>query len=283
MKIKIKDIKNLLESGKTVKVKTINGEYANITDYIEKGIKKTYKVTLSNEKSIKVSSGHLFFTNCGWLQTKDIKPDKHSIKCEDDEFYSVNSIDYIGEYPIVDITVDHPEHCYYGNGILNHNSGKTLLAMHALAETQKKGGVPVFIDTESSLDENFVRAIGVNTENLLHVECDHVEEIFQHIELIVQKVRNSNKDKIVTIVVDSVAAASCKTELESDHGKDGYATTKAIVISKAMRKITQMIAKQRICLIFTNQLRQKLGVSFGDPWCVDPYTTKIKVKYKITR
>jgi recombination protein RecA len=138
--------------------------------------------------------------------------------------------------------------------------------MHALAETQKKNGVAVFIDTESSLDINFVRAIGVKAEELCYISCDHVEEIFDHLEKIVGKVRQDNKNKLVTVVVDSVAAASCITEMESDHGKDGYATTKAIVISKAMRKITQMIARQRICLIFTNQVRQNLGVTFGDKW-----------------
>lgn len=145
-------------------------------------------------------------------------------------------------------------------------SGKTLLAMHALAETQKKGGVAIFIDTESSLDINFVRSIGVRVESLMYISCDHVEEIFGHIESLVEKIRIGNKDKLVTIVVDSVAAASCVTEMESEHGKDGYATGKAIIISKALRKITQMIARQRICLIFTNQVRQNLGVTFGDKW-----------------
>ena len=266
MKVKIKDVKELLHSGKSVKVKTIGGEYAPITDYIEKGIKRTYKVSLDNGRSIKVSDGHLFFTNCGWLQTKDLKSNIHSIKCEDDAFSIVKSVDYIGEYPIVDITVNHPESCYYGNGMLNHNSGKTLLAMHALAETQKKGGMAVFIDTEASLDQNFVRAIGVDLKKLLYISCDHVEEIFDHIEAIVQKIRMSNKDKLVTIVVDSVAAASCRTEMESDHGKDGYATAKAIILSKAMRKITQMLARQRVCLLFTNQLRVKMNAMFGDPY-----------------
>jgi recombination protein RecA len=145
-------------------------------------------------------------------------------------------------------------------------SGKTLLAMHALAETQKKGGLAVFIDTESSLDINFVKAIGVDVNKLLYISCDMVEEIFDCMEMLIEKIRKSNKDRLVTIVVDSVAAASCKTEMEADHGKDGYATAKAIIISKAMRKITQMIARQRICLLFTNQLRVKMNAMFGDPY-----------------
>jgi len=146
------------------------------------------------------------------------------------------------------------------------HSGKTLLCMHALAETQKKGGLAVFIDTESSLETNFVRAIGVDLNTLLYISCDHVEEIYDNIEKIIEKIRGSTKDRLVTIVVDSIAAASCKTEMESDHGKDGYATAKAIINSKAMRKITQMIARQRVALIFTNQLRVKMNAMFGDPY-----------------
>jgi len=138
--------------------------------------------------------------------------------------------------------------------------------MHALAETQRKDGIAVFIDTESSLDHNFVRAIGVDLDKLLYISCDHVEEIFEHMETIIQKVRLSNKDKLVTIVVDSVAAASCKAEQESDFDQTGFATQKAIIISKALRKITQLIARQRVALIFTNQLRLNLGAVYGDKY-----------------
>lgn len=145
-------------------------------------------------------------------------------------------------------------------------SGKSLLAAHILAETQKRGGISVYIDTESAVSQEFLQAIGVDTSKLVYVQLETVEEIFNAIENIIEKIRTGNKDKLVTIVVDSVAAASTKVEMEADYDKDGWATTKAIVISKAMRKITNMIARQKIALVFTNQLRQKLGVSFGDAW-----------------
>jgi recombination protein RecA len=110
-------------------------------------------------------------------------------------------------------------------------------------------------------------AIGVNTKQMLYIASQTVEDIFEKIEGIVAHVRKSNKDRLVTIVVDSVAAASTKSELESDHGKDGFATGKAIIISKAMRKINDMIGKQRIALIFTNQLRVNLQAAmFGDKY-----------------
>jgi len=145
-------------------------------------------------------------------------------------------------------------------------SGKSLVAAQILANTQKKGGLAVFIDTENAVNEEFLECLGINTKELLYIQLETVEDIFEVIENIISKVRESDKDRLVTIVVDSVAAATTRVEQEADYSKDGWSTGKAIVISKAMRKCTNMIGRQRIALIFTNQLRQKLGVMFGDPW-----------------
>ena len=169
------------------------------------------------------------------------------------------------------------------NGL--EGSGKSLIGAHALAATQKKGGLAVYIDTESAVSSEFLQAIGIDTENMLYVHLETVEEIFDTIETIVAKIRESDKDKLVTILVDSLAAASTKVEMDADFDKDGWATAKAIVISKAMRKITQLIARQRVCLIFTNQLRQKLGVMFGDPWTTSggkalPFHSSTRIRLK---
>jgi len=146
-------------------------------------------------------------------------------------------------------------------------SGKSLLSAHILAETQKQGGVAVLIDTETAVSREFFDAIGVDVSKLLYVNVDTVEDIFETIETIIEKVREKDASKLVTIVVDSVAAASTKKEMEADYDQDGYATAKAIIISKAMRKITNTIGRQRIAVIFTNQLRQKLNaMAFSDPW-----------------
>lgn len=146
-------------------------------------------------------------------------------------------------------------------------SGKSLLSAHLLAETQKQGGVAVLIDTETAVSRDFLEAIGVDVSKMLYVSADSVEQIFDFTETIIEKVRSTSKDRLVTIVVDSVAAASTKTELAADYGKDGYATDKAIIISKAMRKITNMIGREKILLVYTNQLRQKMNaMPFSDPW-----------------
>lgn len=147
-------------------------------------------------------------------------------------------------------------------------SGKSLLGAQLIANTQRRGGVGVLIDTETAVNPEFFKAVGIDTNKLVYVHLQTVEEIFDAITTIIEKVRNGkDKDKLVTIVVDSVAAASTKKEMEADFGKDGYATDKAIIISKAMRKITGLLGRERICLVFTNQLRQKMNaMAFSDPW-----------------
>jgi len=169
------------------------------------------------------------------------------------------------------------------NGL--ESSGKSLLASHILAETQKQGGIAVYIDTETSVSVDFLGAIGVDVSKLLYLHFETVEDIFESIEDIITKVRESNKDKLVTILVDSLAATSTKIEIEADFGKDGYATSKAIIISKALRKITQLIGRQKVALVFTNQLRQKLGVMFGDPWTTSggkalPFHASTRIRLK---
>ena len=160
-----------------------------------------------------------------------------------------------------------------------------MIGSHLLASTQRKDGIAVYIDTESAVSQEFLRAIGVDTTKMLYVHLETVEEIFDTIETIVTKIRESDKDKLVTILVDSLAAASTKVEMDADFDKDGWATAKAIIISKAMRKITQMIARQNVALVFTNQLRQKLGVMFGDPWTTSggkalPFHSSTRVRFK---
>tara|TARA_R110002050_G_scaffold261512_1_gene401463 strand:- start:306 stop:1475 length:1170 start_codon:yes stop_codon:yes gene_type:complete len=166
-------------------------------------------------------------------------------------------------------------------------SGKSLLAAHTLAETQKKGGLAVYIDTESATSSEFLDAIGADLKTMLYVPLETIEEIFETIETIVDGVRKSDKDRLVTIVVDSIMGASTKIELASEYDKDGYATSKSIILSKAMRKVTNWIARERICLIFTNQLRVKMGVSFGDPWTTAggkaiPFHASVRLRLKNT-
>lgn len=145
-------------------------------------------------------------------------------------------------------------------------TGKSLLAAYALASTQKAGGVAVLIDTEHAASPRYMETIGVDLDSLVYSQMEALEDIFQVIDKVITKVRTSGDKIPITIVVDSVMGATTYAEKDSEYEKDGYATQKAIILSKAMRKITNRIGRENVCLIFTNQLRIKMGVTFGDPW-----------------
>ena len=105
------------------------------------------------------------------------------------------------------------------NGL--ESSGKSLIGTHILAETQKKGGLAVYIDTETSVSREWLETIGIDVQNLLYLHVETVEDIFECIENIITKIRESDRDRLVTILVDSLAAASTKVEMEADFDKDG--------------------------------------------------------------
>jgi recombination protein RecA len=138
------------------------------------------------------------------------------------------------------------------------SSGKTTLAIHAIAEAQKAGGIAAFIDAEHAFDPYYARKLGVNTDEMLISQPDHGE---QALEIADNLIRSGAVD---IIVIDSVAALVPKAELEGDMG-DSKMGLQARLMSQALRKLTANISKTRTCCIFINQLREKIGVMFGNP------------------
>jgi recombination protein RecA len=137
-------------------------------------------------------------------------------------------------------------------------SGKTTLALHAVAEVQKRGGVAAFVDAEHALDVRYSRLIGVKTDELLISQPDYGEQALEIVEILVRS------GAVDIIVVDSVAALVPKSELEGDMG-DAHMALQARLMSQALRKLTAVVSKSRTTLIFINQLRMKIGVMFGSP------------------
>jgi recombination protein RecA len=138
------------------------------------------------------------------------------------------------------------------------SSGKTTLALHAIAETQKAGGVAAFVDAEHALDPTYSAALGVDIENLLVAQPDHGESA---LEIVDQLVRSAAVD---LVVIDSVAALVPRAEIEGEMG-DNQVGLQARLMSKALRKIAGNIGKSNSTVIFLNQLRQKIGVTYGNP------------------
>ena len=137
-------------------------------------------------------------------------------------------------------------------------AGKTMLSLHAIRESQKRGGTAAFIDAEHALDVSFARRIGVDVENLIISQPDSGE---QALEIVDTLVRSGAFD---IIVVDSVAALVPQAELEGDMG-DSHMGLHARLMSQALRKLAGSINRSKTCLIFLNQLRMKIGVMFGNP------------------
>ncbi len=138
------------------------------------------------------------------------------------------------------------------------SSGKTTMALHLIAEAQKKGGVAAFIDAEHALDTKYAKLIGVKLEDLLVSQPDNGEQALDVVETLVR----SNACDI--IVIDSVAALTPKAEIEGDMG-DHHMGLQARLMSQALRKLTGSVAKSNCVVLFINQLRMKIGVMFGNP------------------
>jgi len=138
------------------------------------------------------------------------------------------------------------------------SSGKTTLTLHAIAECQRKGGIAAFIDAEHAFDRTYAESLGVNTDDLIVSQPDNGE---QALEIADNLVRSGAID---ILIVDSVAALTPKAEIEGEMG-DARVGLHARLMSQALRKLTGTISKTNCCVIFINQLREKIGVMFGNP------------------
>jgi recombination protein RecA len=138
------------------------------------------------------------------------------------------------------------------------SSGKTTLTLHAIAEVQRAGGTAAFIDAEHALDPSYAKRIGVDVENLLLSQPDNGEQALEIVETLVRS------NAVDIIVVDSVAALVPRAEIEGDMG-DSHMGLQARLMSQALRKLTGIISRSNVTVVFINQIRMKIGVMFGNP------------------
>ena len=138
------------------------------------------------------------------------------------------------------------------------SSGKTTLSLHAISEAQKLGGTAAFVDAEHALDANYARRLGVDVDNLLVSQPDSGEQALEIAEVLIRS------GAIDIIVIDSVAALVPRAELEGEMG-DAQMGLQARLMSQALRKLTGIVSKSKTCLVFINQIREKIGVMFGNP------------------
>ena len=138
------------------------------------------------------------------------------------------------------------------------SSGQTTLALQVIAEAQRSGGMAAFVDAEHALDAQYAQKLGVDLENLLVSQPDHGEQALEIVEVLVRS------NSVDVVVVDSVAALVPKAEIEGEMG-EAQMGLQARLMSQALRKLTGVVSKSKTTLIFINQLREKIGVMFGNP------------------
>lgn len=162
-------------------------------------------------------------------------------------------------------------------------TGKSLVVTHILANTQKKGGLAVYIDEENALNPEFAQRVGLDLNRLVYLQCGSVEAVGENIEKVINLARAKDVKRVITVVWDSIASTPPKAELEGDWDPNSRVGLQAKAIAKMMRKLTQTVGRERVTLVFTNQMKTKIGVMFGDPMGTPggkavPYHASVRVR-----
>lgn len=162
-------------------------------------------------------------------------------------------------------------------------SGKSLVIAHLIAETQKRGGIAILLDTENAVNPDFLNRIGVDVSKLVYVQPGTIEEVGETIEKLVIMTRAKAPGKLILIAWDSVAGTPPQAEIEGNYDPNERVGLTGKALAKMMRKLTQVWGRERIAMVFTNQLRAKFGVTYGDPMATTggkaiPYHSSVRVR-----
>jgi protein RecA len=197
----------------------------------------------------------------GWIEkqhvpasARPIVAQLHELAARPLTYERITSIEPAGSVPTFDVVVP-GTHSFLANGVLSHN---TTVALHAVAEAQRAGGIAAFIDAEHALDPQYAKALGVDINELLVSQPDTGEQALEIADMLI---RSSAVD---IIVIDSVAALTPRAEIEGEMG-DTHVGLQARLMSQALRKLAGSLNRSKTCAVFINQLREKVGVMFGSP------------------
>jgi recombination protein RecA len=196
-----------------------------------------------------------------WIESKHLPASArplvaqlHELAARPLTYERITSVEAVGSVPTFDVVLP-KTHSFLANGVLSHN---TTVALHAIAEAQKLGGIAAFIDAEHALDPVYARALGVDINEMLVSQPDTGEQALEIADMLIR----SNAVDIV--VIDSVAALTPRAEIEGEMG-DSHVGLQARLMSQALRKLSGSLHRSNTCAVFINQLREKIGVMFGSP------------------
>lgn len=162
-------------------------------------------------------------------------------------------------------------------------SGKSLMCAHIIAEVQRRGGIAVYLDSESAADPDFMRRIGVDLESLVYIQPGTVEKAFEHMENCIKVLRAKNPNVLMVIVWDSIGGTPTQAEIEGNYDPNSSIGLLGKALSKGFRKVIDLIAKERVAVVVTNHLKQKIGYVMGDPMYEPggkavPYFASVRVR-----
>lgn len=162
-------------------------------------------------------------------------------------------------------------------------SGKSLIISHVIANTQKKGGLAVLLDTENAASPDFMEQVGVDLDSLIYLQPATIEKTFETIEKTVAIARTDNADCPIVIAWDGVAATPPQSEIEGDYDPNSRIGVMAKTLAKGLRKLTSTVGREKITLVVTNQLKQKPGLVYGDPFYTPggkaiPYHASVRIR-----
>lgn len=162
-------------------------------------------------------------------------------------------------------------------------TGKSLICAHLIRNAQKMGGTAVYIDTENAANPDFMARLGVDIKQMVYLQPGTIEEVGENIEKVITMIRAKSPNRLVLIIWDSVAGTPSQAEIDGTYDPNDRIGVTAKALAKMMRKLTQTLGKERICLVFTNQLKVKIGTMFGDPMTTPggkaiPYHASVRIK-----
>lgn len=253
VEITIGEVEGLLEQGKKVKVETLDGEFTEIKKFIHKGVLPTYKVVLENGLSFKGTLNHRCFTSRGWLEVGEFIVDETEL-LTDSGYSVVKEVSSVGQEEIVDVSVAHPEQCYYGNGILHHNTGKSYLAAQVCAQAQKMGIMPVYFDSESAIDSDFLENAGCDLEVMTYMQATTAEDVLETMESLMSQY----PDQQFLFVWDSLSNTPSRKEDMSNFDPQSTVAIIPRVLSVGFKKLTLPIANHRCALLVLQQLKTRI-------------------------
>lgn len=264
-RIKISEIESYISAGDIVFIKSRNSKnlitYEKIESVIKKGRQTTKVFILDDENTFECAQHHYVLTKSGWDNVASIEAGKTSVLCDDMQWHIVVGIEDGDEVTIYDLEVP-STHCYFADGVLHHNSGKSYLAAQILVNAQKMGIFCVWFDSENAADATFIEKMGADLEQILYQPVDSIEDVFEISQALMEEMKQP-----ILFIWDSVANTPSKKEWDATFDPTSVVGLPARTLSFGLRRIMNLVADTKSTFLMLNQLKTNIGpTAMSEPY-----------------